>query len=236
MRLPVPALLLALLALLATALPAQTAAPNPVAEVVANGSGVVRLRPDRATVAIAVVTRARTAPEAARANATRMTGVLTALRRAGVPDSAVTTSGFAVSREDRGYGVPQPADAEPVHVARNAVSVATSDLGAIAGLLDAALDAGATEVTGIRYGSSRASEARRDAIALAVRDARAQAEAAATAAGGSLGALRSLTVNPGYGGGEFSGMAASLSTTRLLPADVVESAQVIVRFVFLPAR
>ncbi len=50
-------------------------------EIVTSGSGVVKLKPDRATLTVAVVTRATSAAEAGRLNVSRIRPVIAALKR-----------------------------------------------------------------------------------------------------------------------------------------------------------
>lgn len=226
-----------LLALLLLACIAESGlAQAATAQIYASGSGTVRLRPDRATVAVGVVTRATSADAAARANAERMTPLLVALLRAGIPDSAIATSGFSVGLDERFYGTPAPAESERMYVASNSVLVVLTNVDAVAALLDTALASGATEVGGIQYASSREAEGRREATAIAVREARRMAEAAAIAAGGSLGPLRELNVN----GGAVSRMNfmtasyGSPNSTSVIANDVNQTVSVQVRFAFIP--
>jgi uncharacterized protein YggE len=60
-------------------------------------------------------------------------------------------------------------------------------------LLDAALAKGANEITSLQFASSKADSVRRSALAKAVTNARADAEALARASGGSLGQLIEVT-------------------------------------------
>ncbi len=60
-------------------------------------------------------------------------------------------------------------------------------------IIDAALSAGATQVNGVQFLRSNVQESRRSALALAVAEARRDAEALAEAAGGTLGGLIYLT-------------------------------------------
>jgi uncharacterized protein YggE len=215
-----------------------TAAPAPApAQIYASGSGTVRLRPDRVTITVGVITRATSAAAAANANAERMNPLLAALRRAGVPDSAIATSGFSVGLDQRFYGNTNPAEAERTYVASNTVLIALTDVDAVGALLDTVLASGATQVGGIQYYSSREDEGRRAATAIAVREARLMAEAAATAAGGSLGALRELTVLDGSAMSRMNvltGTRASPNSVSVLAADVNQSVSVQVRFAFVP--
>lgn len=236
-----PLALLLLLACLAEPILAQ-AAPGPTpasAMIFASGTGSVRLRPDRVTITVGVVTRANSAAAAASANAERMTPLLAAIRRAGIPDSAIATSGFSVGLEERLYGTLAPANADRMYVASNSVLILLTNVDAVAALLDTALASGATEVGGIQYASSRQAEGRRAAIAIAVREARLMAEAAATAAGGSIGPLRELTVSGGGGGMPLLSLATtsygnSPNSTSIVANDVNQTVQVQVRFAFMP--
>jgi len=209
-------------------------------EIVTSGSGVVKLKPDRATLTVAVVTRATSAAEAGRLNVNRMLPVIAALKRQRLPDSAIVSTGYTVSIERDPLGrTPLPADASQTYVARNAIRVSLLELEMLGQLVDTALSAGASEIANISFASSQAADARQRAISAAVRAARADAEAAAAAAGGVLGALIEVSLLPEYGvaGGraavyyEFSTAGAG---TPIMPSDVNVSVQARVRFAFTP--
>src|SRR5258708_27778749 len=68
-------------------------------EIVNIGHGVVRLRPDRVSFSIGVVTHGKTAAIAGILNARRLTPLLAALRRQGIADSVIVTTGYNVSLE-----------------------------------------------------------------------------------------------------------------------------------------
>ena len=218
--------------------PARTTPSVP--EVVVSGSGVIKLKPDRATVTIAVVTRGGSAAAAGRLNVQRILPVLAALRRAGLPDSALVTTGYTVSLERDLYGRPPvPPDVAPTYLARNAVRATLTNLETLGQLLDSALAAGATEVANITFASSQAPEARQRAIAIAIRAARADAEAAANAAGGILGDVIEISLVPenGVAGGmvaSYSEAAYAGPSTPLMPSDVSVIVQARVRFAFVP--
>lgn len=172
---------------------ASSAAP----EIVSAGSGEVRVKPDRATVTIAVITSAASAAEAGRLNTERLLPLLESLRRQGIPDSAVVTVGYSVAIEHPAYGeAPRPPGTPPTYGARNAVRVSLSNIDALGTVVDSALAAGASEISSIAFSSTEEPEARRRAIELAIQGARADAEVAAVAAGGRLGRLIELQVAP----------------------------------------
>jgi len=157
------------------------------AEIAVTGSGTVRLSPDYATVQFSVVTRDAQAARAAEANARAMSAVRAALQaRLSVPGDSLPTVWYAVSAEyDRGRQVG--------YQAQSVVAARVRDLSRVGAAIDAALEAGATGIQGIQFGSSRREAAQQEALAQAVRDAQRQAEAMAAAAGGRLGSLISMS-------------------------------------------
>jgi uncharacterized protein len=158
----------------------------------------VHTPPTFATLTIGVITKADNAVAAASQNATRMASTMNALRQAGIAATDIST---------QGYSLEQAYDNQGRHrdgfTARNALQVQVKQIDRIGAVIDAAIAAGATEISSIQYGSTQMDEARRSAMTEAVRRARADAALIATAAGGSLGRLISITsssnVPPAYG-------------------------------------
>ena len=210
-------------------------------EIVASGIGSVRLKSDRATVTVAVVTRATSAAAASRQNAQQFQTVLAALKRQGLPDTALTTTGYSVALEQDPFGrAPAAPPASRQYVARNAVGVSLTNLDLLGQLLDTALTAGATEIANITFASSRATQARESAIGQAVRAAQADAAAAATAAGGTLGTIIEVNLLEDYGLSFAAAVVVSDSAgyassgTPLRARDVTVSVRVRVRYAFVP--
>ena len=210
-------------------------------EIVVSGIGSVRLKSDRATVTVAVLTRGMSAATASRQNAQQFQTVLTALKRQGLPDTALATIGYTVALEQDPLGrAPAASPASRQYVARNAVSVSLTNLDLVGQLLDTALTAGATEITNITFASSRETQARDSAIGEAVRAAHADAAAAATATGGTLGSIIEINLLEDYArafgavvvGGGSVGYANS--STPLRARDVTVSVRVRVRYAFVP--
>jgi uncharacterized protein YggE len=180
----------ALLASAAAALPvaAQTMRPEPVVRV--TGAGQVRAAPDQAVADFAVETAGATAQAAAAENAQRMERVIAALVRAGVPRERIETRDYNVFPD---YD-PRPTETGEPRIrgyrVMNTVSATLHDIPRVGGVIDAALQAGANRVHGVRFGLRDPQRFRAQAIADAVRRARADAEAMAAALGVSLGAVR----------------------------------------------
>lgn len=188
----------AVLAGLALSLPAQAqASPSNTIppQIVATASGEATVTPDRGRVTFAVETRASTAAAAAQENARRQKRVIDALRAKGVASERITTSGYSVLPDEK-YDKGQRQVIG--YIARNSVLIEVEQVEQVGALIDAALGAGANVVSGLDFYSSKMEQVRRGALELAVKRARADAEAMATAAGGTLGdALEISTTDVG---------------------------------------
>lgn len=151
------------------------------------GRGQVSIEPDRASVRVALESRAGTAAEAAEQNAEVMNRVLTALRSAGVPGLEIETSGYALNPEYQVSNDGRRVREIVAYQAMNSVQATVSDVEGVGVLVDAAITAGANRITSISFFASDTEDARRQALALAVESARAEAEVIATSLGYELG-------------------------------------------------
>ena len=176
--------LLALLMLLPVAVTAQQAPATPAEPVVVtSGQGIVLAVPDRAWISISAESRAPSPREAQRLNAEAMKPVQDKLRAAGIPAEAIRTAAYDVQYEwdfvngkrvGRGY------------VARNTIDVRIDAIDRVGEYLEIAAGAGATALGGIRFDLKDQAKFEREALRLAVLDARAKADAAAAGAGRSI--------------------------------------------------
>jgi uncharacterized protein YggE len=139
---------------------------------------------DRATLALSVVTRNGDAAQAAAENAARMTAVRQALAALGVGQEAVSTSNYSVYRET-GYGSGANAPGEYRVANRLNVTVQTLDL--VGQMIDAAIRAGANELSSLDYSSSDTENALREARIRALRQAKATARLFAAESSAKLG-------------------------------------------------
>ncbi|HVD94224.1 MAG TPA: SIMPL domain-containing protein [Vicinamibacterales bacterium] len=155
-------------------------ASNPPNVVVTSGEAVVRHAPDRAFVTVTVEARAKNPRDAQRQNAEAMTAVQQRLTAARVPKDAIRTLGYDLEQEfdfTQGRRVPRE------FVARNAIEVRVDEIARVGELLDVVVQGGATSVSGVRFDIQDREKIERDALRLAVVDARSRAEAAAAGAG-----------------------------------------------------
>jgi uncharacterized protein YggE len=160
----------------------QNTTPEPPV-VVTSGEGLVQAVPDRAWITITAESRAGNPRDAQRRNAEAMTPVIDKLRTAGISSDAIRTIGYDLQQEwdyvnnqrtSRGY------------VARNTIDVRVDSIDRVGELLEMAVGSGATSVGGVRFDLKNRAKLERDALRLAVEDARARADAAAAGAGRSI--------------------------------------------------
>lgn len=169
-----------LLTLIPLTASAQQPSVPPEPQVVATGQGVVQAIPDRAWISIGAESRASSAREAQRLNTVAMTPILDKVRAAGIPSEAIKTIAYDLQYEwdyvnnrrvGRGY------------VARNTVEVRVDSVDRVGEILEIAGTSGATSLGGIRFDLKDRSKLEREALRLAVADARGKAEAIAAGAG-----------------------------------------------------
>ena len=172
----------------ATALSSATlsAQESQAPTIVTTGEATIQRAPDVAYIGIVAETRAATPRAAQQQNAEAMTAVLKRLGDAGIAKDALKTTGLRVEQEfDFANGRRTPRG----FVARNAVEARTDDVAKAGEIADAAVQGGATSLTGIRFELKDRAAAEREALRLAVADARARADAAAAGVGRSVGTI-----------------------------------------------
>jgi uncharacterized protein len=189
--------------------------------VTVSGTGAVRSTPDRAQISFGVESRGATARAALAANAAEMRNVIDALRSAGVGELA--TQGVSVwpsyGDENRVLG----------YTATNTVG-GVVDADRAGAVIDAAVAAGANQIYGPSFTKSDADELYREALGLAVSDARARAETLATAAGGRLGRVLSVNESSAAPVPLMEKTAAADAGTPVVPGRLETTATVNVTF------
>jgi hypothetical protein len=192
--------------------------------VTVTGVGSVEAVPNEAQMSFGVETRRPTAQAAVAANADAMRGVINALRQAGAREIATQwVSVYPYTRAEDGTA--------EGYLASNSVS-AVGDVNDAASLIDAAAEAGANQISGPGLSSSNADALYRQALADAVDDARARAEALAKAAGRSLGPITTIVEGGGATPLPYAERAAldQAASTPVVPGQQETIANVSVTF------
>lgn len=175
---------------------AQNQPQGPIAnafapEIATSAWGSVRLTADRAYVNFSIETRDGSAAEAGKQNSQRTVALIDALKNAGITQSDIVTSGYTVSQS---YESDRKSASRPSgFIAQNSIRVTVAKVENVGRIIDAGLAGGAMQVSVTQLGPVDSNDARRRALALAVADARIDAQAMAVAAGGSLGRLISVS-------------------------------------------
>lgn len=219
----------------------QMPAPMTVPVLSTSGQGEAKVTPDRASVMLNVQTRALTVAAAAADNAARTRAVLDAVAKLGLSRDQLSTEGYTVYPEmqyDRNGAAPRVSG----YVVTNTVRAETKRPEQAGAIVDAALAAGANLVNSLTFYASSIDEARRQAVGAAVASARADAEAMAKAAGGTLGALVELSTGgptipprPMYDMAVRAKSAVQMEPTPVNPGQQTVTVYVTARWRFVPA-
>jgi uncharacterized protein len=147
--------------------------------VVTLGEGIVKRAPDRAWLQITAESRARNPRDAQKTNSDVMSVVVQKLRGAGLAADALQTRGYDLQPE---FDYNNGRQTLKGYVARNSLEVRVDELARLGEILDLAVTFGATTVGNVRFDLKDRDGAEREALRLAVQDARRRADAAAAGA------------------------------------------------------
>ena len=155
-----------------------------------SATGEVHRAPDVAQLGVGVVTEAPEAKAALAANATQMTKVVDAVKRAGVAERDIQTTGVSLQpqyayRENQAPKITG-------YQAHNRVSVKVRDMANIGEVLDAFVAAGANQVDGPTFTLDEPEAALDEARRVALERARARAVMYAKALGLEVGRIASI--------------------------------------------
>lgn len=204
------------LALSGTALPgaARSAGTQQDRTIQVIGDGTVETVPDTAAFGFGVVTRATTAKQALAANADAAQKVIDALKTAGVAAKDLQTQQVSLNPREN-----QDGTAIVGYEARNTVTATVRDLGAAGAIVDAAVAAGADQVSGPFLTASGQAALVQQALTAAFSDAKAKAEALARQAGGSLGPALQISEQGAVQPVPLPGVAQSSAAATTTPIE-----------------
>ncbi|MCB9733955.1 MAG: SIMPL domain-containing protein [Deltaproteobacteria bacterium] len=204
---------------------AERAAGDPGPTITVTGVTEITMAPDMASLRVGVVAFEKDRARAVDDTKARAERVLTAIRKLGVPASDVATDVLAIGETTRYVGGVAREGVE----ARRDVVVTVRKLDVLEPLVTAMLDAGATNVSDIRFSRSDLTALKASARERAVQAARDKARAMAKAIGQDIGPAVALsevppssptTISPVYSNAVIAAGGASLS------GATIESGQV----------
>ncbi|HXF82438.1 MAG TPA: SIMPL domain-containing protein [bacterium] len=172
----------AVLATILTAFPASAQAPEGTPhQIIVRGSGQVEVPPTQAVVTAGAQIQRPTAADASAEVSRIADQVLSRLLALGVRRQDIRTSGVQLVPV---YSTPRDGTSQVTgYRATYLLALTLTDLRLVGQAVDASVKAGANQIFGVTFGLRDPSEARREALTMAVREARDKAEAIARAAG-----------------------------------------------------
>jgi uncharacterized protein len=201
---------------LALALRPALADPTPTQTLSITGTGSVEYAPDIARESFGVRAESASAAAAARSVNEHAQAVIAALRKMGIADHDIATTGYSIQYQQPDTSAPaasgdsnvspampagqagfpgeihRPLPRKGVYVATETIDV-KSLLDKAGAVLDAAVGAGANETYGLTFDTSARDLLYRKALARAVASARAQAEILSRAAGVTIAGIQSIS-------------------------------------------
>ncbi|HEV8687508.1 MAG TPA: SIMPL domain-containing protein [Gaiellaceae bacterium] len=172
--------------------PSGAAADTPPGGLTVVGNASSTVTPDRAGFAFGTVSQGRTAAAALGASSEAVTKIIAALRRAGVARADIQTAEISISPRSSDNG-----DSIIGYTASNTVTAIVRKLDDAGDVIDAAVAAGANQVSGPNLLASDQTAAYNAALKAAVAEARAKAQTLATAAGVTLGRITTIAEGSG---------------------------------------
>ena len=150
------------------------------------GTGIVSIKPDTASIRLAVVTEDNEAAKAAAKNAELTDAVIKAVQKAGIAAEDTATRNYSLYRQSR-YNSATGTNEYRGYRVSNDLTVTVRDIAHTGKIIDAALQAGANELSDISFYAQDTSAAYEQARTQAFLHAQNAAEALSTAAGKKLG-------------------------------------------------
>lgn len=158
------------------------------------GEGKVSVAPDIAVVSAGVQSQGATVKLVQEQLNKSISAVTAAVKRAGIGDKDIQTAGYAINPM---YDFSQRTQRITGYQASSNLTIKVRAIDSVNAVIDAATGAGANQVGGITFDVDDKTKAQDEARKLAVTDAKKKAEAAAKAAGFTLGAIMNYSENFG---------------------------------------
>jgi len=221
--------LLGLTALLAFPASSRAAQLAPVPTIEVLGTARIMIKPDIAVLSFAVEVNAKSAQDAVRQSAEQTSRVLAALRAVTADTDSLKTSAYGVYPV---YGKDSRLAPEGYRV-RSSITLETRQLDKLGQFIDEAVKAGATNISGPSFRTTRDEEAKREANAQALRQAIENGRALAKAAGVTIKRILSISYPSREAPRPFpmeASIAAAAAPTPVVVGDIPFDATVSVTF------
>jgi len=169
--------------------------------ILVSGYGSSTTSPDKVTISFGVETENPDVVTAQSENAALMEKVVAALKKAGIKDANIQTTGYSVYSYVIGeYNPGKWEDGTTVYKVTNTVKITSNDVDKAGSYIDAAVEAGANNVNNLQFGLSdeKLIIERNAAIISAVKSARADADSVSSALGLKITGTGTINVGQSY--------------------------------------
>ena len=154
------------------------------------GSGTVLVESDLAIVTVGVQETSKDVLEAQSTVNEKIAAIKQALLDAGVEESEINTDSINIYAN---YDYSDNTEVIVGYTARNSLSVRTTDMDNVGSLIDAAFAAGANTLDNVQFTVQDDTQAREQALTMAVEDARRKADVLASAAGLQVASIERIS-------------------------------------------
>lgn len=182
--------------------PVLAAEEMPYPRIMVNGQGVASVAPDMAVLSLTVTREADSAKDALKAGSSAMAGVLAAMKKAGIADRDLQTSGFSIHPR---YTHPTSKSASQNnaprivgYTVRNALKVKVRNIENVGAILDQSVTLGVNEGGNIQFTNDDPSATITAARVAAMKDAADKANTLAEAAGVKVGKILEISEQSYY--------------------------------------
>ena len=154
------------------------------------GNGTVLVESDLAIVTVGVQETSKDVLEAQSTVNEKIAAIKQALLDAGVEESEINTDSINIYAK---YDYSDNTEVIVGYTARNSLSVRTTDMDNVGSLIDAAFVAGANTLDNVQFTVQDDTQAREQALTMAVEDARRKADVLASAAGLQVASIERIS-------------------------------------------
>lgn len=195
-----------------------------------SGVGTVTVKPDIAYINVGVETQDKDASAAQKENATKMSAVMAALKKAGIADKDIKTVQYSIY--DR-YDYLENGTDVKYYAVTNMVQVTVRDIDKVGDVIDAVANAGSNQISSIQFGISNEDEVYQEALKLAMTSAKSKATAIMGTFGKTPGTPVRVSESSYYGGAvrmDYNVMAEAKMATPVSAGELTVTANVSVDY------
>ena len=188
-----------------------------------SGTGVVSVLADQVSVTLGVTETNAEVKAAQEAVNAKINAIYDALIAAGVEKKDIGTDRISISAEYSDSSILRSGGELTGYTASNTITIQSKDLDQVGAYIDLAFEAGANTLDSIDFSSSDTEEAKREALKLAVENARDKANTIAEALNMQVSRVVQVTENGTYSYGSYASGAKFMNSR----ADSAETATIL---------